>query len=135
MVQFSGQLVVILFEGIQRYVGRDVQRFNIFVVRIIVEIVRIIFGLKGMDKMFVDSFGDIVVMNDGVMIFDKIDFQYLVVKMMVEVVKIQDKEVGDGIIIVVVIVGEFFRKVEEFFDQNIYLSIIIKGYVFVVEKV
>ncbi|ASJ00973.1 thermosome subunit beta [Thermococcus gorgonarius] len=134
MAQLSGQPVVILPEGTQRYVGRDAQRLNILAARIIAETVRTTLGPKGMDKMLVDSLGDIVVTNDGATILDKIDLQHPAAKMMVEVAKTQDKEAGDGTTTAVVIAGELLRKAEELLDQNIHPSIIIKGYELAAEK-
>nr|1Q3R_A Chain A, Thermosome alpha subunit [Thermococcus sp. JCM 11816]1Q3R_B Chain B, Thermosome alpha subunit [Thermococcus sp. JCM 11816]1Q3R_C Chain C, Thermosome alpha subunit [Thermococcus sp. JCM 11816]1Q3R_D Chain D, Thermosome alpha subunit [Thermococcus sp. JCM 11816] len=134
MAQLSGQPVVILPEGTQRYVGRDAQRLNILAARIIAETVRTTLGPKGMDKMLVDSLGDIVVTNDGATILDKIDLQHPAAKMMVEVAKTQDKEAGDGTTTAVVIAGELLRKAEELLDQNIHPSIITKGYALAAEK-
>nr|1Q3S_A Chain A, Thermosome alpha subunit [Thermococcus sp. JCM 11816]1Q3S_B Chain B, Thermosome alpha subunit [Thermococcus sp. JCM 11816]1Q3S_C Chain C, Thermosome alpha subunit [Thermococcus sp. JCM 11816]1Q3S_D Chain D, Thermosome alpha subunit [Thermococcus sp. JCM 11816]1Q3S_E Chain E, Thermosome alpha subunit [Thermococcus sp. JCM 11816]1Q3S_F Chain F, Thermosome alpha subunit [Thermococcus sp. JCM 11816]1Q3S_G Chain G, Thermosome alpha subunit [Thermococcus sp. JCM 11816]1Q3S_H Chain H, T len=134
MAQLSGQPVVILPEGTQRYVGRDAQRLNILAARIIAETVRTTLGPKGMDKMLVDSLGDIVVTNDCATILDKIDLQHPAAKMMVEVAKTQDKEAGDGTTTAVVIAGELLRKAEELLDQNIHPSIIIKGYALAAEK-
>jgi len=130
----SGQPVVILPEGTQRYVGRDAQRLNILAARIVAETIRTTLGPKGMDKMLVDSLGDIVVTNDGATILDKIDLQHPAAKMMVEVAKTQDKEAGDGTTTAVVIAGELLKKAEELLDQNIHPSIIIKGYALAAEK-
>ena len=134
MAQLSGQPVVILPEGTQRYVGKDAQRLNILAARIIAETVRTTLGPKGMDKMLVDSLGDVVVTNDGATILDKIDLQHPAAKMMVEVAKTQDKEAGDGTTTAVVIAGELLRKAEELLDQNIHPSIIVKGYTMAAEK-
>ncbi|WP_297067868.1 thermosome subunit beta [Thermococcus sp.] len=134
MAQLSGQPVVILPEGTQRYVGKDAQRLNILAARIIAETVRTTLGPKGMDKMLVDSLGDVVVTNDGATILDKIDLQHPAAKMMVEVAKTQDKEAGDGTTTAVVIAGELLRKAEELLDQNIHPSIIVKGYNMAAEK-
>jgi hypothetical protein len=92
MAQLAGQPVVILPEGTQRYVGRDAQRLNILAARILAETVRTTLGPKGMDKMLVDSLGDIVITNDGATILDEMDIQHPAAKMMVEVAKTQDKE-------------------------------------------
>jgi len=134
MAQLSGQPVVILPEGTQRYVGRDAQRLNILAARIIAETVRTTLGPKGMDKMLVDSLGDVVVTNDGATILDRIDLQHPAAKMMVEVAKTQDKEAGDGTTTAVVVAGELLRKAEELLDQNIHPSIIVKGYTMAAEK-
>ncbi|WP_297065620.1 thermosome subunit beta [Thermococcus sp.] len=133
-MSMSGQPVIILPEGTQRYVGKDAQRLNILAARIVAETVRTTLGPKGMDKMLVDSLGDIVVTNDGATILDKIDLQHPAAKMMVEVAKTQDKEAGDGTTTAVVIAGELLRKAEELLDQNIHPSIIVKGYTMAAEK-
>ncbi|WP_048148901.1 thermosome subunit beta [Palaeococcus ferrophilus] len=134
LVGQGGQPVVILPEGTQRYIGRDAQRLNILAARIIAETVRTTLGPRGMDKMLVDSLGDIVITNDGATILDKIDLQHPAAKMMVEVAKTQDKEAGDGTTTAVVIAGELLRKAEELLDQNIHPSIIVKGYTMAAEK-
>ncbi|MDK2983136.1 MAG: archaeal chaperonin [Thermococcaceae archaeon] len=134
MAQLAGQPVVILPEGTQRYVGRDAQRLNILAARIIAETVRTTLGPKGMDKMLVDSLGDIVITNDGATILDEMDIQHPAAKMMVEVAKTQDKEAGDGTTTAVVIAGELLRKAEELLNQNIHPTIIVKGYTLAAEK-
>ena len=133
-MSMSGQPVIILPEGTQRYVGKDAQRLNILAARIVAETVRTTLGPKGMDKMLVDSLGDIVITNDGATILDKIDLQHPAAKMMVEVAKTQDKEAGDGTTTAVVIAGELLKKAEELLDQNIHPSIIVKGYTMAAEK-
>jgi len=130
----SGQPVIILPEGTQRYVGKDAQRLNILAARIVAETVRTTLGPKGMDKMLVDSLGDIVITNDGATILDEMDIQHPAAKMMVEVAKTQDKEAGDGTTTAVVIAGELLKKAEELLDQNIHPSIIVKGYTLASEK-
>ena len=134
MAQLAGQPILILPEGTQRYVGRDAQRVNILAARIVAETVRTTLGPKGMDKMLVDSLGDIVITNDGATILDEMDIQHPAAKMMVEVAKTQDKEAGDGTTTAVVIAGELLRKAEELLDQNIHPSIIVKGYTMAAEK-
>ena len=134
MAQLAGQPVVILPEGTQRYVGRDAQRLNILAARIVAETIRTTLGPKGMDKMLVDSLGDIVITNDGATILDEMDIQHPAAKMMVEVAKTQDKEAGDGTTTAVVIAGELLKKAEELLDQNIHPSIIVKGYTMAAEK-
>jgi len=134
MVGQGGQPVVILPEGTQRYVGRDAQRLNILAARVIAETVRTTLGPKGMDKMLVDSLGDIVITNDGATILEQIDVQHPAAKMIIEIAKTQDKEAGDGTTTAVVIAGELLAKAEELLDQNIHPSIIIKGYTLAAEK-
>ncbi|ACS90799.1 Thermosome alpha subunit [Thermococcus sibiricus MM 739] len=134
MAQLAGQPILILPEGTQRYVGKDAQRLNILAARIIAETVRTTLGPKGMDKMLVDSLGDIVITNDGATILDEMDIQHPAAKMMVEVAKTQDKEAGDGTTTAVVIAGELLRRAEELLNQNIHPSVIVKGYNLAAEK-
>ena len=134
MAQLTGQPILILPEGTQRYVGKDAQRVNILAARIVAETVRTTLGPKGMDKMLVDSLGDIVITNDGATILDEMDIQHPAAKMMVEVAKTQDKEAGDGTTTAVVIAGELLRRAEELLNQNVHPSIIVKGYNLAAEK-
>ena len=134
MAQLAGQPILILPEGTQRYVGKDAQRLNILAARIVAETVRTTLGPKGMDKMLVDSLGDIVITNDGATILDKMDLQHPAAKMIVEVAKTQDEEAGDGTTTAVVIAGELLKKAEELLDQEIHPSIIVKGYTLAAEK-
>ena len=128
MAYLSGQPVLILKEGTQRTVGRDAMRANIMAARVIAEAIRTALGPKGMDKMLVDSFGDVTITNDGATILKEIDVQHPAAKMMVEVAKAQDDEVGDGTTTAVVIAGELLKKAEELLDQNIHPTIIVEGY-------
>jgi thermosome len=128
MAYLSGQPVLILKEGTQRTVGRDAMRTNIMAARVIAEAIRTALGPKGMDKMLVDSFGDVTITNDGATILKEIDVQHPAAKMMVEVAKAQDDEVGDGTTTAVVIAGELLKKAEELLDQNIHPTIIVEGY-------
>ena len=134
MAQLTGQPILILPEGTQRYVGKDAQRLNILAARVIAETVRTTLGPKGMDKMLVDSLGDIVITNDGATILDEMDIQHPAAKMMVEIAKTQDKEAGDGTTTAVVIAGELLRRAEELLNQNVHPSIIVKGYNLAAEK-
>ncbi len=130
-----GQPVVVLPENVKRYMGRDAQRMNILAGRIIAETVRSTLGPKGMDKMLVDDLGDIVVTNDGVTILKEMSVEHPAAKMLIEVAKTQEKEVGDGTTTAVVIAGELLRKAEELLDQNVHPTIIIKGYQMALGKV
>ncbi|MHA1582303.1 MAG: TCP-1/cpn60 chaperonin family protein, partial [Candidatus Baldrarchaeia archaeon] len=94
--QAVGVPVIILKEGTQRTVGRDAMRANIMAARVIAEAIRTSLGPRGMDKMLVDSLGDVVITNDGATVLKEIDVQHPAAKMMVEVAKAQDDEVGDG---------------------------------------
>ncbi|HIP16093.1 MAG TPA: thermosome subunit, partial [Methanothermococcus okinawensis] len=122
------QPIVILPENVKRYVGKEAQRMNILAGRVIAETVRTTLGPKGMDKMLVDDLGDIVVTNDGVTILKEMSVEHPAAKMLIEVAKTQEKEVGDGTTTAVVIAGELLRKAEELLDQNVHPTVIIKGY-------
>jgi thermosome len=124
----SGQPVIILKEGTSRTRGRAAQRNNIAAAKIVAEIVKTTLGPKGMDKILVDSIGDVIVTNDGATILEKMDVEHPAAKMIIEVAKTQDKMVGDGTTTAVVLAGELLRKAEELLDQKIHPSTIITGY-------
>jgi thermosome len=124
----SGQPVLILKEGTARSRGREAQRNNIMAARVIAEAVRTTLGPRGMDKMLVDSLGDITITNDGAAILKEIEVEHPAAKMMVEVAKAQDDMVGDGTTTVVVLAGELLKKAEELLDQNIHPTVIVSGY-------
>ncbi len=124
----TGQPILILKEGTTRARGRDAQHNNIMAARIIAEIVKSSLGPKGMDKMLVDTFGDVTITNDGATILDEMDVQHPAAKMMVEVAKTQDKEVGDGTTTAVVLAGELLAKAEDLIAKEIHPVIIIDGY-------
>ncbi|MBW9222525.1 TCP-1/cpn60 chaperonin family protein [Methanothermococcus sp. SCGC AD-155-C09] len=131
----ANQPVVVLPENVKRYMGKEAQRINILAGRIIAETVRSTLGPKGMDKMLVDDLGDIVVTNDGVTILKEMSVEHPAAKMLIEVAKTQEKEVGDGTTTAVVIAGELLRKAEELLDQNVHPTIVIKGYHLALAKV
>ncbi len=124
----AGQPVLILKEGTARRRGRDAQRNNIMAARIIGEVLRTTLGPRGMDKMLIDSLGDITITNDGAAILDEIDVEHPAAKMMVEIAKTQDDMVGDGTTTAVVLTGELLRKAEELLDQNIHPTVIVSGF-------
>ncbi len=124
----SGQPVLILKEGTARSRGREAQRNNIMAARIIGEVLRTTLGPRGMDKMLIDSLGDITVTNDGAAILDEIEVEHPAAKMMVEVAKTQDDMVGDGTTTAVVLASELLKKAEELLDQNIHPTVIVSGY-------
>ncbi|MCD4739613.1 TCP-1/cpn60 chaperonin family protein [archaeon] len=128
MTQLTGQPILVLPEGAQRILGRDAQRVNISVARAVANAVRTTLGPKGMDKMLVDELGDIVVTNDGATILDEMSVEHPAGKMMVEVAKTQDKEVGDGTTTAVIVAGELLKNAEDMLDQKIHPSIIVRGY-------
>jgi thermosome len=130
----GGIPVLILKEGSTRSRGRDAQHNNIMAARIIAEAVRSSLGPKGMDKMLVDSLGDVTITNDGKTILDEMEVEHPAAKMMVEVAKAQDKEVGDGTTSVVVVAGELLNKAEELLNKNVHPTVIIEGYRRAAEK-
>ncbi len=134
MATLQGQPVLILKEGTQRTVGRDAQRLNIMAARVIAEAVRSTLGPRGMDKMLVDSLGDVVITNDGVTILKEMDIEHPAAKMVVEVAKTQENEVGDGTTTAVVIAGELLRRAEELLDNEIHPTVIANGYRLAAEK-
>jgi len=124
----GGIPVLILKEGTTRARGREAQHNNIMAARIIAEAVKSSLGPKGMDKMLVDSLGDVTITSDGKTILDEIDVEHPAAKMMVEVAKTQDDEVGDGTTTSVVVAGELLTKAEELIDKNVHPTVIIDGY-------
>ena len=130
----SGQPVLILKEGTTRSRGREAQRNNIMAARIIGEVLKTTLGPRGMDKMLVDSLGDITITNDGAAILDDMEVDHPAGKMMVEVAKTQDDMVGDGTTTAVVFAGELLKKAEELLDQNIHPTVIVSGYRKAVQK-
>ena len=126
--QVSGEQVYVLPEGANRVIGRDAMRINIAIGNAVANIVKTTLGPKGMDKMLVSDLGDIVITNDGATILEEMNVDHPAAKLMVEIAKTQDKEVGDGTTTSVVIAGNLLRKAGELLDQNIHPTVIIKGY-------
>ena len=124
----QGQQLIILPEDTSRLLGRDAQRMNIMAGKVLAETVRTTLGPKGMDKMLVDGLGDIVVTNDGVTILKEMDIQHPAAKMLVEVAKTQEDEVGDGTTTAVIIAGELLKKAEGLLEQDIHPTVIVMGY-------
>jgi len=124
----GGIPVLILKEGTERKRGDEARRANIMAARVIAEAVRTSLGPKGMDKMLVDSFGDVTITNDGATMLKEMDVEHPAAKMMVEVAKAQDDEVGDGTTSVVVFAGELLEKAVELMDKKIHPTVIIDGY-------
>ena len=124
----QGQPVVILKEGTERSTGRDARGSNIMAARIVSEAVKTSLGPKGMDKMLVDSFGDVTITNDGATMLKEMDVQHPAAKMMVEVSKTQDDEVGDGTTSVVILTGELLGKATELMEKKVHPIVIIDGY-------
>jgi thermosome len=130
----TGQPVLILKEGTTRSRGREAQRNNIMAARVIGEVLKTTLGPRGMDKMLIDSLGDITITNDGAAILDEMEVEHPAGKMMVEVAKTQDDMVGDGTTTAVVLAGELLKKAEELLDQNIHPTVIVSGYRKAVQK-
>jgi thermosome len=120
--------VLVLKEGTRRTVGRDALRSNIAAAKALAEVLKSSLGPRGLDKMLVDSFGDVTVTNDGATIVKEMEVQHPAAKLLVEVAKAQDAEVGDGTTSAVVLAGSLLAKAEELLDQDIHPSIVIEGY-------
>ncbi len=128
------QPIFILPEGSQRSTGKNAQRNNIMAAKLVAETVRTTLGPKGMDKMLVDSLGDVVITNDGVTILEEMSIEHPSAKMIVEVAKTQENEVGDGTTTAVVIAGELLKRAEGLLDQEIHPTVLAKGFRMAAEK-
>jgi len=128
------QPVFILPEGYNRQMGRDAQRANIMAARIVAETVRTTLGPKGMDKMLVDSLGDVVITNDGVTILEEMEIEHPAAKMMVEIAKTQEEEVGDGTTTAVILAGELLKRAETLLEQEIHPTVIARGFQIAADK-
>ena len=120
--------VLILKEGTRRDTGRQATHNNIAAAKAIAEAVRSTLGPKGMDKMMVDSMGDVVITNDGVTILKEIEVEHPAAKMIVEVAKTQDSECGDGTTTAVILAGELLKNAEELLNQGVHATAIGNGY-------
>ena len=130
----GGQPVIILKEGTGETRGKEAQRNNLTAAKLIAEIVRTSLGPRGMDKMLVDSLGDVTITNDGATMLKEIDVQHPAAKMMVEISKATDNEVGDGTTSAVVVAGALLDKAEELIEKDVHPIIIVDGYTRAVEK-
>src|SRR3989338_5399656 len=130
----EGQQVMVLPEGSNRVLGRDAQRINIAVAYAVANIVRTTLGPKGMDKMLVSELGDIVITNYGATILEEMNVEHPAAKIMVEIAKTQDKEVGDGTTTAVMIAGMLLKKAGDLLDQDIHASTIVNGYDLAAQK-
>jgi thermosome len=124
----NGQPVIILKEGSGETKGRDAQRNNITAAKLIAEVVRTSLGPRGMDKMLVDSMGDVTITNDGATMLKEIDVQHPAAKMMVEISKATDNEVGDGTTSAVVVAGALLEKAEDLIAKEVHPVVIVDGY-------
>ena len=120
--------VVILKEGTQRDSGKKATQNNIAAAKAIAEAVRSTLGPKGMDKMLVDSMGDVIITNDGVTILKEVEVQHPAAKMIVEIAKTQDSECGDGTTTAVILAGELLKNAEELMDKGVHPTAISNGY-------
>ena len=126
--------LVLMPEDIQRIMGKDAQRNNIQAARAVAEIVKTTLGPKGMDKMLVSPTNDIIVTNDGVTILEEMQIEHPAAKMMVEIAKTQESEVGDGTTTAVMIAGKLLENAEKLLDSKIHPTVITKGYRIAAEK-
>ncbi len=124
----AGQPILILKEGTERSRGREAQRRNIQVAKLLSEILKSSLGPRGMDKMLVDSFGDVTITNDGAAMLKEMDIEHPAAKMMVEISKTVDNEVGDGTTSVVVLAGALLAEAEGLIKKDVHPTIIINGY-------
>jgi thermosome len=130
----TGQPVIILKEGSGESRGREAQRNNITAAKLIAEVVRTSLGPRGMDKMLVDSMGDVTITNDGATMLKELDIQHPAAKMMVEISKATDNEVGDGTTSAVVIAGALLERAEDLIAKNVHPVVIVDGYSRAAEK-
>lgn len=130
----QAQPIFILPEGYTRTMGRDAQRNNIMAAKLVAETVRTTLGPKGMDKMIVDSIGDVIITNDGVTILEEMQIEQPAAKMLVEVAKTQEAEVGDGTTTAVVLAGELLKTAERLLDQEVHSTVIARGYRIAADK-
>lgn len=128
MAYQGNQPVIVLKEDTKRSRGRDARRSNMMAGQIVAEVLKTTLGPRGMDKMLVDSMGDVVITNDGVTILKEIDVEHPAAKMLVEVAKTQDEECGDGTTTAVVLTGELLKKSIDLIDANVHPTIITAGY-------
>ena len=124
----AGTPIRVLKEGTRRERGKGAQFNNIAAAKAVADAVRSTLGPRGMDKMLVDSLGDVVITNDGVTILKEIDIEHPAAKMLVEVAKTQDEEAGDGTTTAVILAGELLKKAEDMIEQNIHPTVIASGY-------
>src|ERR1700745_2368746 len=128
------QPVIILKEGSSESKGREAQRNNIMAAKLIAEVVRSSLGPRGMDKMLVDSLGDVTITNDGATLLKEIDVQHPAARMMVEISKATDNEVGDGTTSSVIIAGALLEKAEELINKDVHPTVVVDGYMKALEK-
>ena len=126
--RLGGQPIIILRQGTTRNRGQEAQNSNIAAAKAVANAVRSTLGPKGMDKMLIDGMGDIVITNDGATILKQMDIEHPAAKMMVEIAKTQDDEVGDGTTSAVIIAGELLKNAEDLLSQQVHPTVIAEGY-------
>lgn len=126
--------IVLMPEDVQRILGKDAQRNNILAARMVADIVKTTLGPKGMDKMLVSPTNDIIITNDGVTILEEMQIEHPAAKMMVEIAKTQENEVGDGTTTAVMIAGKLLENAEKLLDKKIHPTVITKGYRIAADK-
>src|ERR687888_1705828 len=124
----GGMPVLILKEGTKESKGKEAQKNNITAAKLVAEIVKTCLGPRGMDKMLVNTIGDATITNDGATILKEMDIEHPAAKMMVEVAKSVDNEVGDGTTSSVVFAGALLEKAEDLINKNVHPSVIVDGY-------
>ncbi len=120
--------ILILGEEAQRTSGRDAREMNVTAGRAVAEAVRTTLGPRGMDKMLVDSMGDVVVTNDGVTILKEMDIEHPAATMMVEVAETQEDETGDGTTTAVILAGDLLRRAEDLLEQGVHPTTVARGF-------
>src|SRR6056297_3963750 len=125
----SGQQpIIVLKEGTKRERGKNAQENNIAAARAISESVKSTLGPKGMDKMLVDSMGDVVITNDGATILKEMDIEHPAANMIVEVAETQEDETGDGTTTAVILAGDLLRRAEDLLEQGVHPTTVARGY-------
>src|SRR3989338_2689537 len=134
MLKMSNKPLILMPEDIQRMIGKDAQRNNIAAAKMVAEVVKTTLGPKGMDKMLVSPTNDIIVTNDGVTILNEMQIEHPAAKMIVEVARTQESEIGDGTTSAVMIAGKLLENAEKLLDMKVHPTVIIKGYKLAAEK-
>ena len=130
----QGTPILVLKEGTERERGKGATANNIAAARAVADAVRSTLGPRGMDKMLVDSMGDITITNDGVTILKEVDVEHPAAKMLVEVAKTQDQQCGDGTTTAVVLAGELLKRSEYLLEQNVHPTVITRGFQLAVQE-
>jgi archaeal chaperonin len=128
LIMNENQPIYVLPDNVSRTIGKDAQRNNILAAKIVSDVVKTTLGPKGMDKLLVDSTGNIIITNDGVTILSEIELDHPVAKMIAEISKTQEEEVGDGTTTVAMLAGKLLENAEKLLDKKIHPTVIIKGY-------